>query len=138
MTAAEMMIHMRHLARKGTIPQGSQGAQALFNYLADHLHLARLASGERLLDASDFAAFLRELGEAARPRIGIEMQRKPINRIDHLRSWPSGEDVILAHGFFDTMDQRCPRCGHVHQGAVACGHDLGSGRICRCELPVPA
>lgn len=38
----------------------------------------------------------------------------------------------------DLTDVICPRCGHVHQGAVACGEDLGDGRICRCELPVPA
>lgn len=130
MTAVEMVIHLRHLARKGQIPSG----QAMFDYLADHMHLARLSSGGRLLDASDFKQFLRELGEASAPRL----QHKPIARIDHVRTWPSGGNALLVHDFSGAAEQRCPRCSHVHQGVTQCSTDLGDGRICRCELPVPA
>jgi hypothetical protein len=36
------------------------------------------------------------------------------------------------------LDETCPRCGHIHQGDSECGEQMGGGRICRCELSVPA
>lgn len=36
------------------------------------------------------------------------------------------------------LDKTCPRCGHLHEGDAECGVLLGSGRVCRCEVPVPA
>jgi hypothetical protein len=36
------------------------------------------------------------------------------------------------------IDRTCPRCGHLHQGEKECGEQIGGGRICRCELDVPA
>jgi hypothetical protein len=28
----------------------------------------------------------------------------------------------------------CHRCGHVHEGVSECGVDMGSGRVCPCQL----
>jgi hypothetical protein len=103
MTAKELIANIRARA----LGAGA-GPRDLFNYLADQVYEARLADGQRLLDATDFKAWLRELAEAAAPAATR----------DHLRT--------------------CPRCGHIHEGASECGEDMGGGRICRCELSVPA
>lgn len=44
---------------------GPQDLHVLFHYLADHLTEARLLQGGRLNDATDFKAWLRELGDVA-------------------------------------------------------------------------
>jgi hypothetical protein len=38
----------------------------------------------------------------------------------------------------EIVDRTCPRCGHIHQGDTECGEPIGGGRVCRCELDVPA
>jgi hypothetical protein len=86
MTAKELIANIRARA----LGAGA-GPRDLFNYLADQVYEARLADGQRLLDATDFKAL-----------------------------------------------RTCPRCGHIHEGASECGEDMGGGRICRCELSVPA
>jgi len=88
-----------------------------FLYLANHAHEARTSDGQRLNDATDFAAWLVELARAF-------------------------EDQALAKAFRG-LDKRlhastCPRCGHVHEGVGECGVWMGAGRYCRCELEVAA
>lgn len=90
---------------------GPQDLNVVFHYLADRVHESRLEGGQRLLDSTDFTIWLRELGNA----------------------WREAEH----HGFLP-VHNTCPRCGHIHQGDAECGEDIGGGRICRCELPVPA
>lgn len=38
----------------------------------------------------------------------------------------------------EIRDKTCPRCGHQHEGLKECGVEMGPGRICPCELEVPA
>jgi hypothetical protein len=87
----------------------------VFRYLAEQVYDAHLDDGQRLLDATDFKAWLRELAEA---------------------STVHGQPFAGFHR--GSLHDTCPRCGHIHQGDAECGEDLGGGRICRCELPVPA
>jgi hypothetical protein len=89
------------------------GPRDLFNYLAEQVYEARLSDGQRLLDATDFNAWLRELAEAS---------TYPTMTLSHER----------------TIQDTCPRCGHIHEGINECGADIGGSRICRCELSVPA
>lgn len=83
--------------------------------LAHSVYDARLEDGQRLLDATDFKAWLIELAEAS------TVHGQPFE-----------------HPHSSRLENTCPRCGHIHQGEAECGEDLGGGRICRCELPVPA
>src|SRR5260370_490396 len=93
-----------------------------FLYLASHSHELRLATGARLLDLTDFKAFLIELAEAV---------AQPV---------PKREAAVPAQPRYSksSVDLTCPRCGHVHQGIGECGMPMGTGRICRCELEVSA
>lgn len=38
----------------------------------------------------------------------------------------------------EPADRTCPRCGHLHEGDRECGVFTGGGRVCRCEMDVPA
>jgi hypothetical protein len=58
MTAKEIIDDLRALGR--------QDLTVILTYIADRLHSARLSGGERVLDSSDFAAFLHELAFHAR------------------------------------------------------------------------
>jgi hypothetical protein len=125
MTAEELVATLRML--------GPQDASVIFTFLADHAYDSTLRSGQKLRDVTDFAIWLRELAEVAR-----------------LGCYPNG------HGPVDTApagirtrpkvmraaqprwQDTCPRCGHVHQGEAECGEQMGGGRICRCEVDVPA
>jgi hypothetical protein len=110
MIAKELIANIR-----GRALGAGAGPRDLFNYLADQVYEARLADGQRLLDATDFKAWLRELAEASTlPQPGL----------------PASQ----ARRLHDT----CPRCGHIHEGGFECGAEMGGGRICRCELGVPA
>jgi hypothetical protein len=94
-------------------PLSLPSTEEFFLYLANHVYEARLSDGQRLNDATDFAMFLRELADA------IES------------NGPRPFRPVPAHA-------TCPRCGHVHEGVSECGIEIGGGRICRCELSVPA
>jgi hypothetical protein len=82
-------------------------------YMAAHAHEFRLSGGQRLLDQTDFTAWLIEVSRALAGRSHILA-----SRIEH--------------------DRTCPRCGHLHEGDRECGVLLGGERRCRCELEVPA
>jgi hypothetical protein len=105
MTAKEAIANLRLMGHQ---PIG----YVAFLYLAAHADEARLAGGERLNDATDFAAWLIELANAVRAQ----------------------EPATLN----PALNRTCPRCGHVHQGEAECGEPLGGGRICRCEFKVQA
>lgn len=86
-------------------------ARILCHDLAEDVHRIELADGQHINDQIDFSALLREIEAVIDHE---EMQRTvPVSRV-------------------------CPRCGHVHQGDSECGQEMGPGRICRCELEVPA
>ena len=112
MTARELISNLRRC--------GPQSLTVIFHYVADRAHELRLADGQKLNDCLDFAAMLRELGEAAR-----------LTRPELLDSPPQLRTV-------STLDPTCPRCGHVHEGDKECGAEIARGRICRCEMEVPA
>ena len=117
MNAREAIANLRELARFSVVVK--HGPQVLFHYLADHVCDARLVGGQRLIDATDFAAWLRELADASIAKITAE----------------SGRVLIMRDR---TLDKTCPWCSHIHQGEAECGEEMGGGRICRCELSVPA
>ena len=95
-----------------------QGLSALFHFLAYHIHEARLANGNRVLDASDFKEWLHSVGDIFAETSGIRFPSSSVrNRV---------------------LEDTCPRCGHIHQGVIECGEQIGGGRVCRCELAVPA
>jgi hypothetical protein len=117
MKADELIAELRAM--------GQQDAAVIFNYLAKHAMEARLAGGQRLCDVTDFAAWLRELSEAAKvpaPPYFPSRDQRPAARPAAQSRW----------------DKTCPRCGHVHQGGAECGEAMGGGGICRCELDVPS
>ncbi len=60
MTAKELISDLRAM--------NALDPRECFLYLAAHAHEARLANGCRLLDQTDFTAWLLELSEAAKPQ----------------------------------------------------------------------
>lgn len=108
MTAAEAIANLARV----------QEPAERFLYLAAHAHEFRLATGQRLLDGTDFKAFLVELAEASQPG--------GLAAIPPQKRWPRSVDLT------------CPRCGHVHESEGECGVAIGGGRYCHCELEVPA
>jgi hypothetical protein len=110
MNAKQLISQLR--ARPNAHPQN---LGIVFRCLAHSVYDARLVDGQRLLDATDFKAWLLELAEAS-----------------------TVHDHSFAGSPRRSLQDTCPRCGHIHQGEAECGEDLGGGRICRCELPVPA
>ncbi|HZW05360.1 MAG TPA: hypothetical protein VFF58_00500 [Candidatus Nitrosotalea sp.] len=124
MTARELMAYMQRC--------GPQELNVVFHFLADQAGQARLSNGARLCDVSDFSAWLRELGDAARisgeipdstevlPMPERSTRPRVTERPAQLRNWNA-----------------CPRCGHVHEGDRECGVEIGRGQICRCEMEVP-
>lgn len=136
MKAAAIMEWVRAMERSGELylPTGGVNTRALLYFLADYVAIARLQNGERLLDATDFVAWLRELGDAAQ---ASQAEEDSVSACPQVMKRMPTHDFVARH-FIDPRGERCPRCGHIHQGVVQCGCDLGGGRICRCELPVPA
>src|SRR5580692_7170624 len=104
---------------------GPQEANVIFRFLADHVYEAELPvrltyPPHRLRDVTDFREWLLALAEAAKPQVRPSLRQVQISD-QHPR-----------------RDRTCPRCGHVHEGDVECGALTGGGRVCRCELEVPA
>jgi hypothetical protein len=102
-------------------------ARLIFRYLADHVEEARLGERQRLCDATDFKAWLRELAEEVR-------------KIGNL-----SQDVTTGLKVFPPAPQKrygeadwCPDCGHIHADDEECGFPIGGGRKCRCERAVVA
>ena len=120
MTARELI-----LAR----PLGLSEAELLV-FIADNLTEARLRNGCVLCDAIDFREWLLELSVAS--KIESQVLASP-NKLLPCRV-PAQPRYPIARVGSDP----CPRCGHVHQGDRECGEQLGGGRICRCEMEVPA
>ena len=113
MTAREIIAQLR--ARPNMLG-------AILRYLADRVYDAHTANGQPIRDASDFVAWLRELADVATaPAFSSTVHSL------------SGE-TMRRH----LIESTCPRCGHIHLGEAECGEDMGGGRRCRCELPVPA
>ncbi len=120
MTAAEAIRTLQ--------AEGAHEPIEYFLFLANHAHELRLANGGRLNDGTDWKAFLRELAETSEA-----LDRKS----------PRATDCTFVNAppkrmSSKAVDLTCPRCGHVHQGESECGEALGGGRVCRCELEVPA
>ena len=119
MTAAEAIRNLQSM--------GAHEPIEYFLFLANHAHELRLANGGRLNDGTDWKAFLRELADSSEafdrkpPRLAYCTFVNPLPRTSS-----------------KAVDLTCPRCGHVHQGESECGEALGGGRVCRCELEVPA
>ncbi len=101
---------------------GPQDLNVVLRYLADRVPAARTADGLRILDASDFIQWLRELAQCWRVS---EQLRPPSAALKRVCDRLAG---------FNT----CPRCGHIHQGESECGQEMGGGGFCRCELNVLA
>jgi hypothetical protein len=89
--------------------QPQMGLSVIFSYLADHVYEARLSFGTR-------------------PRL---------NDAGDFQAWLR-ELSEAAQIPGRAVDKTCPRCGHIHQAHDECGEELGGGRICRCEMSVPA
>jgi hypothetical protein len=87
----------------------SPDPRELFLYLANNAYDVRLADGGRILDLTDFTTLCIELAQALKPETSV-----------------------------NSHDKTCPRCGHIHEGDRECGFLIGGGRICRCEMEVPA
>lgn len=119
MRTKELLAKLHDLIHMGAV-QPKQSS--IFQYLADHVHLVRLANGQLINDTADFAEFFRELGDASR---SVE------------RPFPVGVGGRPLQGIF-TIHDTCPDCGHIHQGDSECGEEIGGGRVCRCERRVPA
>lgn len=115
----------------GDTRQHLLSARLLLHYLADHVYLANLNSGDRVAgsDATTFKIWLHELSEEAR-----QIARLPASS-EHLLSVTR---EILPPAPQRRYDPTCPRCGHVHEGTAECGMPMGSGRFCRCEMEVVA
>jgi hypothetical protein len=105
------------------------GLSLVFAYLAEHSYEARLQDGKQLRDATDFRCWLRELSEAAKVAEG--------RGSTEVANQPGRRPCRKVLGTFVLADP-CPRCGHVHEGAAECGFEIGGGRICRCDVEVPA
>ena len=118
MTAAQMIELIR------TIPAGD--ARATFYQLANQVYNARLKDGGRLMDAMDFAAWLRELGEAADRTEG----QFPAERSTGLKVTPPRLELRLE------QERVCPGCGHAHEGDYECGTDMGGAGKCGCRMEV--
>jgi hypothetical protein len=65
MNSTEIMTELVSLRRRGIIANGSRGTQHFLYLLSDYVLVARCKDGP-LVDASDFRAWLRELGDAVR------------------------------------------------------------------------
>jgi hypothetical protein len=100
---------------------GPQTLSVILHFIADRLYQAELNSGASLHDVTDFKIFLEECAEVAKVR-------------DFRDQTASGWREAPSRG----VNPPCPRCGHVHQGDRECGEQIGGGRICRCEMEVPA
>lgn len=120
MTAAQMVNLLRSVRRTDSLVN--------FRLLADNVCGAKLKDGRRLTTILDFAAWLRELGEAADRTEG---QLLP-ERSTGLKVTPRLE---LKQEMYQ-LEKICPRCGHVHQGLNECGQEMGGGGMCRCEMEV--
>ena len=91
--------------------------------LADHVRELQFDDGRYLSTIGDFADALRLLAERIRTP-----EPEPVRTF--------GNHQLRVRG--RSVDQTCPRCGHVHEGISACGVQMGGGGVCPCELEVPA
>jgi hypothetical protein len=124
MTAHELLQDLRAC--------GPQSLSVILHFVADHISEARLSTGARLCDATDFSDWLHELGDVARVSGFSESTEVLIPAGRRTRPTVTRQEQ-------SRWDNTCPRCGHVHQGEKECGESIGGGRICRCDLEgVPA
>src|SRR6185437_7822855 len=107
MTAAQMIELLR------SMPAGD--ARATFYQLAAHVYDARLKNGQRLTDAIDFVAWLRELGDQSKSTEG----QFPAERSTGLKVTPARLELRLG------QERVCPGCGHAHEGDYECEKDMG-------------
>jgi hypothetical protein len=110
----------------GDVRANLLSARMLFQYLADNLYSADLASGDRVAssDVTTVKTWLHELSEAAR-----EMSRNPPGTEVQLL-----QELRTCRRVIKSVEDTCPRCGHVHEGSSECGMFMGNGRYCRCEM----
>jgi len=132
-TAQELLDNIRGLLRVGAI---EPTFASLMHCLADHVYEARLDHGQRVLDASDFSAWLRELAEASRCRGVLEAtaQIEATGKLDAPSLANLNAEIRRTR---IRLLSTCPDCGHVHQvEGTECGQELGGGRVCRCDRRV--
>ena len=98
---------------------GHQDLNVTLNSLADQIPKACFESGARVLDASDFSQWLREVAECWRNPTAA----------------PAPRQIM---GQFTVRDYACPDCGHEHEAKAECKFYLGEGRFCPCESKVTA
>jgi hypothetical protein len=127
MTATEM-VEMLHAI-------GPQEPHIYFFYIAERIYEARLKNGEPLVEVIDVIAWLRELGEVVKAQSHLGSTRLSISANG---AAGNGTRPTVIRSAQKRWDETCPRCGHIHQGISECGVDCGGGRICRCEMAVPA
>jgi hypothetical protein len=98
------------------------------HFLAEQLYGATLADGRPLYrcDIMGMKEFLTEVAISA-----VDPESTKLSG-----GTRTGRDQ-LGQRLLHESDP-CPRCGHVHQGDRECGEQIGGGRICRCEMEVPA
>lgn len=126
MTARELIAEYRRC--------GPQELTVFLHFIADRVHELRFESGARLNDASDFAAMLRELAEAARMDSRGDEWRKLADYRDKMPQTATGQLGPRTRTRLDF----CPDCGHAHRGDSECEEPTGAGRTCRCERKVTA
>jgi hypothetical protein len=124
MTAKELISTFRIL--------GPQEASVIFTYLADQVYDAKLATGQRILDATDFTAWLRELAEAA--KVSDFSQSTQVSSGTEFGTSPK----VMPRPPQPRWDRSCPDCGHEHEGRNDCAKSLGEGKFCQCESRVSA
>jgi hypothetical protein len=118
MTAAQMINLLRSVRRTDPLVN--------FRLLADNVCGAKLKDGRRLATILDFAAWLRELGEAADRTEG----QFPAERSTGLKVTPPRLELRLE------QERVCPGCGHAHEGDYECGTDMGGAGKCGCRMEV--
>lgn len=109
-------------------------ARLLLSYLADHIYVAELANGARVLDASDFSQWCRELAEEAR-KIGQFSDSTEVSLRLESRTSPK---VMPPPPQLRWEPHTCPDCFHVHEDRDECGKYLGEGEFCHCPSKVAA
>jgi hypothetical protein len=129
MTTAQLIAELRTLGPGQNTHEAMLYSRIVLRFLADNVQDAQLADGSRLQYVTDFMAWLREVADAARISVStkvpamMEMSTRP---------------AVRCRAAQPRWNEMCPRCGHVHQGDAECGEQIGGGRICRCEMDVPA
>jgi hypothetical protein len=109
-------------------------ARLLLCYLADHVYVAELANGARVLDASDFSQWCRELAEEARKIGKLSDSTEPSSALE-LRAGTSTTSPAPQKRW---KSRACPDCDHEHEGREECGFYLGEERFCHCPSKADA